>query len=193
MRKCFDRHGCDKGIRHGYERVYEPAFKDIRNEPIRLLEIGILRGASLAAWLDYFPNATIFGIDTFDRVPSVDVPILQHSRVDWYPHDSTEPLDLAPANMWDHFDIIIDDGLHTHTAQRQTFENFMPYADRYFIEDVWAFDHMTPEQKQHKWLKRGGYSEQEYGKLLTVLKPYTTEFHDQRAGHQPDSFIISAT
>ena len=187
MRECFDRHGCDKGIRHGYERVYEPAFKDIRQEPIRILEIGIFRGASLAAWLDYFPNAAIVGIDTFQRISPHNIPILNHPRVAWHQHNSTTPVDLGQ------FDIVIDDGLHTHKAQRKTFECLMPYADRYYIEDVWALDHMTPEQKQHKWLKRGGYSEQEYGKLLTVLKPYTTEFHDQRAGHQPDSFIISAT
>ena len=187
MREIFDRHGCDKGSRHGYERVYEPAFKDIRNEPLRILEIGIFRGASLAAWLEYFPNATIVGIDTFGRVKPKDIPILNHPRVDWYHHDSTTPLDIGE------FDIAIDDGLHTHAAQRKTLECFAPCADMYFIEDVWAFDHMTPAEKEHKWLKRGGYSEKEYQELLNALEPYTVEFHDLRVGHQPDSFIIEVT
>jgi len=189
MRELFDRHGCDKGKRHSYERVYDPAFEAIRQESLRILEIGIFKGASLAAWIDYFPNATIVGIDTFQRVAKPeDVSILTHPRVEWYAHDSTKPIDIG------RFDFVIDDGLHTHTAQRKTFENFMPCVDgAYFIEDVWALDHMTDEEKGHQWLKRAGYSEKEYQKLLNVLEPYTVEFHDLRAGYQPDSFIIEVT
>ncbi len=186
LRECFDRHGCDKGSRHGYERVYEPAFRDIREEPLRILEIGILHGASLAAWVDYFPNAEVFGIDTFGRVSPADIPILKHPRVEWRQHDSTEPADFGQ------FDFIIDDGLHTHTSQRKTFDNFMPYAGTYFIEDVWALSHMSDEEKQHKWLRRKGYSEAEYSLLFRSLSPYKLEFHDMRKGHQPDSFIIQA-
>lgn len=182
MRECFDRHGCDKGKRHGYERVYEPAFEHIRDEPLRILEIGIYKGASLAAWVDYFPNATVVGIDTFQRVSPADVPILDHPRVEWRQHDSTTPINMG------RFDFVIDDGCHTHTAQRKTFDAFMPYAAQYFIEDVWALDHMTPAEKQHKWLQQEGYSEKEYQKLLNALEP--CEFHDLRAGYQPDSFII---
>ena len=188
MREFFDRHGCDKGSRHGYERVYEPVFEDLRQEPLRILEVGIFKGASLAAWIDYFPNATIVGIDTFQRIPKPEnVSILNHHRVEWYAHDSTKPIDIG------RFDFIIDDGCHTHTAQRKTFENLMPYTDSYFIEDVWTLDYMTAEERRHKWLERPGYSNEEYQKLLNALGPYTAEFHDLRAGHQPDSFIIQVT
>ncbi len=184
MRECFDFFSCDKGWRHAYERVYEPAFEPIRNEPLRILDIGIFKGASIEVWLEYFPNATIFGIDTFDRVWPCDIAILKHPRVEWRQHDSTTPADFGK------FDIAIDDGLHTHKAQRKTLECFAPCADRYFIEDVWAFDHMTPKEKEHNWLRHDGYSEKEYQKLLNALEPYTVKFHDMRAGHQPDSFII---
>ena len=186
MRACFDKHSCDKGRRHGYERVYEPAFEDLRQEPLRILEVGIFRGASLAAWVDYFPNAAIVGIDTFQRVAKPeDVSILTHPRVEWYTHDSTKPINIG------RFDFVIDDGLHTHTAQRKTFENLMPYVDNtYFIEDVWALDHMTAAEKGHEWLKRGGYSDEGYQELLSTLKSYDVKFHDLRAGHQSDSFII---
>ena len=186
MREIFDRHGCDKGRCHGYERVYEPAFEDIRQEPLRLLEIGILKGASLASWVDYFPNATIVGIDTFQRKPPDSIPILQHPRVKWHKHDSTKPLDLG------YFDIIIDDGLHSPTAQRKTFERFGSRAKQYFIEDVWAFDHMTEKEQEHKWIKSQGYTLEDYNKLKGVL-PLNAKFHDLRARHQPDSFIISVT
>ena len=187
MREIFDRHGCDKGHRHGYERVYEPLFEPIRYEPIRLLEIGIFEGASLAAWVDYFPNAEIVGIDTFQRIAPEDIGILNHERVTWKRHSSFEPIDLG------HFDIIIDDGAHTHSAQKRTFDNFKRYADRYFIEDVWALDHMTKEERRHKWLSKSGYSDKEYQALMDSLSPYTVEFFDLRKGHQPDSFIIGVS
>ena len=190
LRECFDRHGCDKGCRHGYERVYGPAFNDLRYKPIRLLEIGIYQGASLAAWVDFFPNAEIFGIDTFQRVQPEDIPILNHPRVKWRQHDSTTPGDFGQ------FDIIIDDGLHTHVSQRKTFDNFMPYAKMYFIEDVWAFSHMTEDEKMHRWPVRGylhnEYSEEAYSRLFRSLSPYVLEFHDMRDGCRPDSFIIQA-
>jgi hypothetical protein len=189
MRECFDRHNCDKGSRHGYERVYEPIFADRREEPLRLLEVGILRGASIEAWVDYFPNAEIVGIDTFGRVHADEIPILEHPRVDWYCCDSTEP-----AHLYGRFDFVIDDGLHTHTAQRKTFENLMPLVDSaYFIEDVWPLDHMTDAEKQHKWLKRPGYSDVEYQMLLDSIMPWQTEFHDLRDGYQPDSFIVQVS
>ena len=190
LRDCFDNNGCDKGYRHGYERVYEPAFRDLRQEPLRLLEIGIYKGASLAAWIDYFPNATVVGIDTFQRVKPKDIPILNHTRVEWHRHDSTTPLDLG------HFDIIIDDGLHTHVSQRKTFDNLMPSASMYFIEDVWPYDRMDEKQMQHPWISagplRGQYSDADYQHLLRSVAPYSPEFHDLRKGHNPDSFIISA-
>jgi hypothetical protein len=37
LRQIFDKHGCDKGKRHGYEKVYEPALSPMREQPITLL------------------------------------------------------------------------------------------------------------------------------------------------------------
>ena len=188
LRDCFDNNGCDKGYRHGYERVYEPAFRDLRQEPLRLLEIGIYKGASLAAWIDYFPNATVVGIDTFQRVKPESIPMLNHPRVEWHKHDSTKPCDFG------RFDFVIDDGLHMPVSQRKTFDNFMPYVDRaYFIEDVYAYGHMSESDKCLGWLRQDGYSEHKYQDLMNALEPYDVEFYDLRVGHQPDSFIIGAT
>jgi len=184
MRECFDKHGCDKGVRHGYERAYEPIFEPLRHEPIRILEVGIWRGASLCAWLDYFTKAEIVAIDTFGRIQPEDIQVLCDPRIDWYRHDSTVPIDLG------HFDITIDDGFHRFPAQRMTLENFKPRSDRYFIEDVWSLDCMTDQERKHKWLKHKGYTDAEYREFLAALEPYEVKYHDLRAGYQPDSFII---
>jgi hypothetical protein len=135
--ECFDKHGCDKGsARHRYDKFYEPIFEPIRNEPIRLLEIGIFRGASIAAWLDYFPNAQIIGVDTFERVPPEQIPVLKNSRVSYLNYDSRH---RAP--RIEPVDFVIDDGSHDPSAQSATAYLYRPlvkYGGKYFIEDIKA-------------------------------------------------------
>ena len=48
---------------HGFTELYEHIFYPLKNSPIRIFEIGIKKGGSLILWRDYFPNATVFGID----------------------------------------------------------------------------------------------------------------------------------
>lgn len=134
LREIFDRHGCDKGSRHGYERFYEPLLAPVRHSPLTLLEIGIWRGASIAAWLDYLPAATILAVDTFQRIRPEDVPVLRSPRVLWWKCDSTRS---APPNV--QVDLIIDDGCHQPKAQRATLERYLPLlrpGGRYVIEDA---------------------------------------------------------
>lgn len=194
LREIFDKHKCDKGSqRHCYDRVYEPALKHLRDKEFNLFEIGIFKGASLASWADYFPKANLYAIDIFTRVSPESIPILKHPRVSWSEHNSF----VKPNNVFngEKFDVIIDDGLHTHDAQRMTFTNFIPHLKDggvYFIEDVWAFDRMTPQQKNHRWMvsHQDQYSDEQYNQLLDVLKPYKTIFHDIRKGYPLETFII---
>lgn len=135
--ECFDKYGCDKGsARHRYDRFYEAIFEPIRNEPIRLLEIGIFRGASIAAWLDYFPNAQIIGVDTFERVPPAQINALNNPRVSYWACDSRF---FAP--KIEPVDFIIDDGSHDPSAQSATAYMYRPllkHGGQYFIEDIKA-------------------------------------------------------
>jgi hypothetical protein len=135
LRQIFDKHGCDKGKRHGYEKVYEPALSQIRDTPITLLEIGVFKGASLAAWAEYLPYATLIGLDTFQRVQPGKIP--EHPRVTLVQADSTEGVPDVLKGF--RFDIIIDDGCHEPSAQLKTWGHFSPLlkgGGRYFIEDV---------------------------------------------------------
>jgi hypothetical protein len=163
LREIFDKHGCLKGSMHSYERVYESVFGPIRTEPLTIIEIGVLNGASLASWLDYFPNAKLIGVDTFQRVPARNVRVLHHSRVEWIQHDSTTGTPDLPTA-----DFVIDDGSHVKADQLATFQAFMPLARRaYFIEDVLPSD----------W-------------TMTEFTGYTTKEHDLRGGRHERSFII---
>lgn len=196
--KLFDKYQCDKGtVKHRYDRVYEPILEPIQMNPIRILEIGVFKGNSTKAFIEFCPNLKIIGIDIFTRVNMKDIPILNHNRVHLIKCDSLigpnkEFVKVVGNNK---FDIIIDDGLHTHKAQRKTFKNFISYLKEngiYFIEDVWAYDRMTDKEKKHSWLKkhRPSFSEEEYQKLLNVLAQYNITYHDLRKGHEPDTFIL---
>jgi len=164
LRKAFDLCGCDRGFRHGYEAVYEPACKSWR----WLLEVGIYKGAGIAAWLVHLPHIRVMGIDTFQRVPSKAIPLLCHDRVTWREGDS-RTIDVPGL-----FDAIIDDGNHDPKAQRLTFLNLFHRLERhgsYFIEDC---DPRKP-----------GFDE-----LLEVIEPYNVTHHDRRKTNQPDSYIL---
>lgn len=183
----FDKYRCDKGHKHGYDKVYEPIFAKLRNEPITLLEIGILRGQSLSAWVDYFPQALVIGIDTFDRVPPEDVDILFHPRVHWFRCDSTRDV---PEELTEKLDIIIDDGNHIQAAQLATLRNYMPLLKPdgvYFIEDVLPFDAKQPKAMNTRYLEN---TVKGYAELVKALEPYKVAYHDCRDGHEPGSFII---
>ena len=194
----FDKYKCDKGsLKHRYDRVYAPALHQLKDHPFRMLEIGVFKGNSTEAFVEYCPQVQVVGVDIFVRVDVKNIPILNHPQVRAFKCDSLEgPTEEFMSIVGtDTFDIIIDDGLHTHEAQWKTFLNFIPYlreGGSYFIEDVWPYDEMTEEQKQHYWLKKNApaFSEEEYEKLLIAIAPYEVVRHDLRNGYDPDTYII---
>lgn len=183
LRQAFKEFNCDKA-HHGYDVIYDQVIKDGDH----ILEIGVFRGESLKAFLKYYPSSKITVVDTFERVGPEDLPVLNNPRVTWIKGKSEEVV------LEDLFDVIIDDGCHTHKCQIETFKNLIQYlktGGSYFIEDVWPFDKMTPEEKEHDWLKGKDFSDQLYEKLKYEIKGYDRHFHDLRpASHKPDSYLI---
>lgn len=93
----------DKVNPHTYGPTYDELFKLFnREDPISILEIGTQKGGSLCAWRDYFPNATITGIDIVDVVK----PEYRRDDINYIICDIN---DYKTDEM---FDIIIDDGSH---------------------------------------------------------------------------------
>ncbi len=62
LKSIAETYNTDK-LEHGYIKIYEKYFESIRNENLKVLEIGIADGKSLLMWSDYFKNSTIIGID----------------------------------------------------------------------------------------------------------------------------------
>ena len=195
----FNKAGCDKAAKHHYHTVYEPEFDTLRNEPINILEVGVFKGDSIKAWLEFFPNATIYGIDIFKRVRPEEIEVLNKDRVKWLKCDSTN---IAVRNQikkeWPRirFDIIIDDGLHTPDANAKTLHNLYPLLKKngsFYVEDVWPLDIMTMKEMEHWWIKKypERYNILEMNKFLKELNSKQTKRFDLRAkSGNPDSYII---
>lgn len=198
--ECFDYNKCDKGsLKHRYDRVYEPALEHLRDKEFNLLEVGVFKGHSLQSWLDYFPKATIYCTDIFVRVPAERITALNNPRVRWTKCDSTDPVAVKESYgnyESPFFDVIIDDGLHTFDAQRETFNNFFKYLKQdgvYFIEDVWPYHIMSQTQKSCDWIKRHptDFSEAQYANFTKQLNSKgQVTYHDLRDGYDLDTFIV---
>ena len=58
------RFGTDK-VAHGFTKLYDAIFSTQRSTTRRMLEVGVFYGASIRMWHDYFPAATIHGVDAW--------------------------------------------------------------------------------------------------------------------------------
>ena len=192
--KLFDKHNTDKGSRkHFYQEVYEPHFEKIRNKDINILEIGVWKGESTAALHEYFPNATVYGIDIFVRTNPEEISILKEDRVKWIKGDTMDPLIKDQCReAWPNvrFDIIIDDGAHWPEANRLTFKHLAPLLKKkgkYFVEDVWPFDIMDFQDMNHPWVKQkpDRYNMPDYMKFKNEIDfGYKSQLYDVRQKRQ---------
>lgn len=138
-----NKHGTDKGTAvgaaHGYTEIYARYFGTHRGDVKKVLEIGIAGGASLWMWREYFPNATIFGIDHNDKYAM--------AMAGKDPFIQTVCMEATKKEDWDHFakcwggdfDIIIDDGGHFSNQIIAAFGNAWPLlgpGGLYFVEDT---------------------------------------------------------
>jgi hypothetical protein len=120
-----------------YLNNYERHFQSIRNQDVKLLELGINKGGSLLMWRDYFPRGTIAGLD-LERVDIED----GTGRIRIYQGDQSDLrlLDrIASECAPDGFDIIIDDASHigeiTSLSFWHFFTNWLKPGGLYVIED----------------------------------------------------------
>lgn len=129
--------GADKSSNfHDYTRIYSNYFKDIKNQPITFLEIGIYKGASVKLWEDYFPYADLHFIDIN---PSSIVYHSSRSHYHFIDQKNIAQLQSFAQSLNKGFDIIIDDGGHTMEMQINSFIALFPYVKSgglYIIEDL---------------------------------------------------------
>jgi hypothetical protein len=126
----------DKGPQdHGFTEIYERFLFPRRNDPIRVLEIGIDQGGSLKMWADYFPKALIYGIDIEDRTS------METDRVKTFVADQSKRDQLGAflAKYPGPYDLILDDGGHSMEQQQVSLGFLFPQVapgGLYVVEDV---------------------------------------------------------
>src|SRR5690242_2578657 len=108
------KHGTDKSSKgHNYCKIYECYFEPLRYQSLTLLEIGVggydkptIGGHSLRAWKEYFPSASIIGVDIHEKN-------LNEHRIRCYQGSQDDPAFLQSVIFQEgRPDIIIDDGSH---------------------------------------------------------------------------------
>ncbi len=120
-------------LKEGYMPIYEFYINKWKDKEINLMEIGVLRGASIKMWWDYFKKAKIYGIDTKPKIE------FKKERVKIYTGDQADKEFLENVCKDKRFDIIIDDGGHKMSQQTRSFKILWKYLKPdgiYVIEDL---------------------------------------------------------
>jgi hypothetical protein len=145
------KYGTDKGAQEnggwGYTPAYQQVLDNMGPDQVRnVLEIGIcgyrdipnnVVGASLFMWKDYFPKATIHGIDNDGRFIFNDQARIKTALCDAY-----NPIELGRAlKDWGtpRFEFICDDAIHEPMEQVHLALTLWPFlvpGGVYAIEDV---------------------------------------------------------
>ncbi|AHM05505.1 hypothetical protein roselon_03242 [Roseibacterium elongatum DSM 19469] len=157
------KYDSDKGFvkeAHGYTWLYDMLFFPYRNQPVRLLEMGLQIGGpeqghspdrettalpSVSMWLEFFESAHITGLDISD-FSWFENENFQFVRCDM---DARENIAKAAEAFAAPFDIIIDDASHAsphqHFGLLETWR-FLKPGGLYIIEDL----HWQPRRFERK-------------------------------------------
>ena len=130
--------------------IYEKVFKKRRIEKLKILELGVANGHSIASWHHYFPNSMIYGIDNkkpfkffykSKRVKYFQINVFDQKQIDSF------------IKKHGKFDYIIDDSINTEKAMLMNIKNFYPSLNSggaYFLEDFGFYDHSQKAMQKVK-------------------------------------------
>lgn len=148
----LDKYTSDKATPHKYHHLYAHLMGARREEALNIFEVGLGSnnpavtgsmpgratasvGASLRAWRDFFPRASVYGADV-DRGCLFD-----EARIRTFYVDQTQPETFMALGLPE-LDLVIDDGLHSPHANLATLafgmRKMRPWG-AIVIEDVSAF------------------------------------------------------
>lgn len=119
---------------HGYLDHYEQFLARLREDTFNMLEIGVLDGASIQMWHDYFPAARIVGVDLRRVNIDGDLP-----RFTFIQGSQADPVFLRQLLESYKFRLIIDDGSHLWGHQIFAFQALFPWLETgglYICEDI---------------------------------------------------------
>jgi hypothetical protein len=134
MFKAGIKYKTDKITHHGYQRFYDIFLIPIKNNNMNMLEIGVDNYRSLKMWLDFFPNANIYGMDIHKKY-------YNYTRGCIFEGDQSKKKDLQKiVKKIGKCKFIIDDGSHVPEHQllsfNYLFKECLEFGGVYIIEDI---------------------------------------------------------
>lgn len=122
-----------------YFPIYDQEFSQLRGKNIKVLEIGVYKGASLQLWKKFFgENAIVVGVDIDQNCKQFHLPAKNiHVEIG----SQSDPIFLKNLiKNYGPFDLIIDDGSHVVSHQLASFNALflegLKNGGIYFIEDL---------------------------------------------------------
>ena len=128
------QHNWKQKTYNDYANHYLQYFKKLKNEPIKILEFGILEGYSVEMWEKEFPNAQIFAVDTNSQNF-----VYKPKRAKYIMGDLDQQEFRNQVKQHGPWDIIIDDASHYCDQQVTLFKEFWPQIKDqgvYVVEDL---------------------------------------------------------
>jgi hypothetical protein len=119
---------------HDYLNKYERYLPFTRKDHIKILEIGVLNGASLNTWSEYFYNSEIVGIDINSDCKKLEN---RNVKIEIGSQNNTNFIDFI-FYKYKNFDLVIDDGSHQNSDIIFSFERIFPRMKSggiYIVED----------------------------------------------------------
>ena len=168
----------DRNSVHSYIPVYEELLAPYRDTKLDVLEIGVYDGFGLRAWVDFFHNATVHGIDVSETpLDRVDLrPMIAEGKFNIHIFDATDAKVVAEKFSGKSFSVIVEDANHNIDQQVQLFKvwrEYMAPGGLYCIEDVECIDLTRPifENLGFSVLDRRGIKKRYDDVLLIYRKP----------------------
>jgi hypothetical protein len=167
------------GEGHRFCDFYDPHLSFLRDREFKLLEIGIFDGASLRMWAEYFPKATIFGIDALIDSRAL---LVNEGRIRSFQMDQGDQASLRSLNdRYGPFTVVIDDGSH------RTHHQWISY--KMFVNSpvfIWEDLHTS---RDDRFVTSPGILPLDHAKALAEEHPETCFFYDKDGDEKHCSFL----
>ncbi len=126
---------------HPYTLFYDGLFKNSKNKNLKIAELGILYGASLLMWKEYFVNSEIYGFDYNPYLINDFKRKFNNDRITLSSIDVTSKNSIVKvfSELNILYDIIIEDTTHNFEDQIRVIENTYKYLKPggvLIIEDI---------------------------------------------------------
>lgn len=196
LKELIDSSRSDKNTVHSYLDLYQRLLVGKKHSAKNVLEVGIYAGGSIKLWHDFFPNATIYGLDII-HIDNVWDGIKNNDRIKLYTSNDAYDDNFFTNNILNkgvRFDFMLDDGPHTLESMKRfikLYSQVMTDDGILIIEDVqdWSWiEILKNEVPQH--LKK-------YIKVYD-LRPNKGRYDDivftiNKSGHVPAEYHIVDT